>query len=502
MDTITGNFQYCYNGIPVIRGYCSSKTILKHSRPHPAYQRHVDEIHVEEIKEYLDGPGYIFMPEIVLSYDYSGMFKNEGEEWIRLQYHTPFEYLASSSEGGMLKVWDSNKGIEFRRIKRDEVNTTIRIIIDNESPAFDPKSLFNRIDGNHRLEALEMMEDIQVPFCIVLLASSGDERIKDREKIEMSIFHNINSKVRPLTPLEQYRGLFSLFTVAELQEYGPEFSLTKAFLETYGKFPKDNMEFFFEEPEDTILQFVRMELRKGNTINERDIYRVLGVLNHTYFEENGILRSCHSRAAIIPYLHYCFVEEKKKNAKLDAYNKWFINNRLYNVKDLDPNGMIEVFDSIYEKRKKQIFVAMPFSRELDFVFDAICETVLKINQQHGIDLPVPVRIDKQITGSSYDIISEMLDQIQNAGLLIADLTNQNANVYYEAGFAQGLIRANTGNATEVLYLISNPDDPEHPFDAAKFDIKHYKMIPYDNTGNGRDKLKKALEPELCAFYGI
>ena len=38
------------------------------------------------------------------------------------------------------------------------------------------KVVFNRIDGNYRLEALEMLEngDLKYPFCIVLLNGNGN----------------------------------------------------------------------------------------------------------------------------------------------------------------------------------------------------------------------------------------------------------------------------------------------------------------------------------------
>lgn len=201
-------------------------------------------------------------------------------------------------------------------------------------------------------------------------------------------------------------------------------------------------------------------------------------------------------------MYYCYKGGKQKNAKLTSYNSWFIKNRLFNVKEFDPASMIEVFDSIYEIRKKKIFVAMPFTTELDFVFQSICEVVSKINRECGTEIPIPVRIDKQIVGFSYDIVNEILENIQNAGLLIADLTNQNANVYYEVGFAQGLLRAKLGDTAMVLYLISNMEHPDHPFDGAKFDVEHYKMIGYTNDGNGVAKLKAELESELRSFYSI
>lgn len=501
-DFIWGNFQYCFNGIPVIRGYCSSKLLVKYSRPHPAYQRQLEAQHVDEIKSFLNGQSMKFMPEIVLSYDYTGMYASP-QAWNQAGYMSPFQYLADTSSAGLLKVWDYNKGVEFQRLKSDAVNITLKLNIPNGNPLFDTHQVFNRIDGNHRLEAMEQVqEDYLVPYCIILLASSGNPQLRDREKMEMEIFHNINSKVQPLSPLEQYKGLLQLFTVDELLRYGKEFSLTRAYLEKHWYHPFSNISRFLAEPEDIILFCIKFMLDRGKAVSEDDIAEVLGVLDHTYFSENEIIRSCKSRFALVPYVFYCLEGGKKKNAKLSAYNAWFIKNRLYNVKDFDPASMIDVFNSIYEIRQKQIFVAMPFKSELLFVYEAIREIVEKINRENGTELLPPVRIDKQIVGFSYDIVNEMLDQIQNAGLLIADLTEENANVYYEAGFAQGLLRAKLGNTAEILYLVSNPKKPDEPFDKAKFDVKHYKMIPYKNDGNGVKQLKEDLEKELKAFYSI
>ena len=115
-----GIFEYCYEGIPIIRGYCSSKTLIKFSVPHPAYQRQADVCHVAEIKNYLDAPDIKFMPEIILSYDYSGMFVNT-QTWDQRGYMFPFEYLSDDKIIGTAKVWDYNKGVEFQRLKSDTI---------------------------------------------------------------------------------------------------------------------------------------------------------------------------------------------------------------------------------------------------------------------------------------------------------------------------------------------------------------------------------------------
>lgn len=501
-EKITGIVEYCYGGIPIVRGYCSYNLLIKHSKPHAAYQRKAEDKHVEEIREFISKASYKFMPEVVLSYDYKGVFRSRYFQQLQREneYLTPIQHLVDAKKSTYL-----NDAEQFVTLKRVSCSTKgFKIIqFEFEEPHLNAV-IFNRLDGNHRLQALEGIEDsdFKIPFCIILLNGNNDPALKEREKTEMEIFHNINSKAKPLTPIEQYRGLFGLFSVAELNTYGKEFALTKAYLEKFSNLRFSNISNFLTDKEDIVLFCIKFFLDRGISINEDDISDIFNKLEHTYFAYTALIRDCKSRFAIIPYVFYCYEGGKQENAKLSAYSTWFIKNRLYDVKDIDPGSLIDVFNSIYDIRRKQIFVAMPFRPELEFVFEAICETVSKINRENGTDLLTPIRIDKQIVGFSYDIVNEILESIQNAGLLIADLTDQNANVYYEVGYAQGLIKAKLGNTAEVLYLISNPDKPDEPFTAAKFDVQHYKMIPYKNAGNGVNELKLNLEKELKAFYCI
>ncbi len=501
-EIIKGIMEYCYDGVPIVRGYCSYKTLIKHSKAHEAYQRTAEDKHVEEIKEFISKAPYKFMPEVVLSYDYKGVFRSRHFQQLQEEnaYITPIQYLMDAQKSSSLNDVD-----QFVTLKRVSCSTKgFKIIqFEFEEPHLG-EIIFNRLDGNHRLQALETMEgnDFQIPFCIIMLNGNSNPLLKEREKTEMEIFHNINSKAKPLTPIEQYRGLFELFSISELDSYGKEFSLTKAFIIKHKELRFSNISNFMADNADIVLACIKFFFNKKITVTEDDIADVLSKLEHTYFAEHEIIRTCKSKFAIIPYVFYCFEGGKQTNAKLSAYNAWFIKNKLYDLKEIDPSSLVDVFNSIYEIRKKQVFVAMPFRPELDFVFEAICDTVTKINRENGTDLLKPIRIDKQIVGFSYDIVNEILESIQNAGLLIADLTDQNANVYYEVGYAQGLIKAKLGNTSEVLYLISNPEKPEDPFSAVKFDVQHYKMIPYRNDGNGVNELKANLEKELKIFYCI
>jgi hypothetical protein len=505
-EYIYGCLEYCYSGVPVIRGFCSYKTLVKHSSAHSAYQRTAESIHVDEIKNYLASASeYKFMPEIVLSYDYAGLWELP-EAWQALGFFTPIEYLYKAPDivSEQIVIRDHKTGLNLLRLKGGNKNYNLIRLDVSPNSLISQTPIFKRIDGNHRLEALAQLspEDFQIPYCIILLSNPGEAGEHSRAQTEMEIFHNINSKAKPLTPIEQYRGLLNLFTVSELQKFGKEFSLTKAYIQKYNNLRFNNIGPYLTDKEDIVLFCIRFFLSRGIKITEDDIADIFSRLEHSYFAEFEILRHFKNRFALVPYVYYCYEGGKQKNAKLDAYNAWFIKSRLYEVKDLDPASMIDVFNRIYEIRKKKIFVAMPFKPELDFVFNSICEVVKKINREYQIELLEPIRIDKQIVGFSYDIVNEILDNIQNAGLLIADLTEHNANVYYEAGFAQGLLKAKHGNTAEILYLISNPKKPDEPFSEAKFDVNHYKMISYKNDGNGTAKLKEDIERELKAFYGI
>ena len=273
-EIITGILEYCYGGIPVLRGYCSYKTLIKHSKAHEAYQRKAEDQHVEAIKAFISKAPYKFMPEVVLSYDYKGIFRSRRFQQLQQEneYITPIQHLMDAQKSTFL-----NDADQFVTLKRVSCSTKgFKIIqFEFEEPHLD-EIIFNRLDGNHRLQALENLEgsDFQIPFCIILLNGNNNPTLQEREKTEMEIFHNINAKAKPLTPIEQYRGLFGLFSVAELDSYGKEFSLTKAYLAKHGKMHFTNISAFLSDREDIVLFCIKFFLDRGISITEDDIAEI------------------------------------------------------------------------------------------------------------------------------------------------------------------------------------------------------------------------------------
>ena len=122
------------------------------------------------------------------------------------------------------------------------------------------------------------------------------------------------------------------------------------------------------------------------------------------------------------------------------------------------------------ENKPRAFVAMPFSEEMEDVF------------YYGIQNPVRQlgyvceRVDQEaFTG---DILDQVKMRIENAEIVIADLTGSNPNVYLEVGYAWGKGRRTV--------LVANKKDE------LKFDVRGQRCLKYQSIKD----LEKLLTTEL------
>jgi len=93
---------------------------------------------------------------------------------------------------------------------------------------------------------------------------------------------------------------------------------------------------------------------------------------------------------------------------------------------------------------------------------------------------VPIRIDEQVfTGN---ITDEIKVNIQNAKLIIADLTEDKANCYFELGYALALGKD---------FIIQRLNAPGYQV-KFEFDIKDYPHILYTTIEDLRLKLDKSV----------
>lgn len=115
---------------------------------------------------------------------------------------------------------------------------------------------------------------------------------------------------------------------------------------------------------------------------------------------------------------------------------------------------------------------MPFDKAFDDVYTfGIKQTCEELNTYCE-------RVDEQIFHER--ILDRIYNQIAKSDILVADMTERNANVFYEVGYAHGL-------GKNVILLTQNADD-------IPFDLKHFPHIVYGGQiKNLREQLTTRLE---------
>jgi hypothetical protein len=86
------------------------------------------------------------------------------------------------------------------------------------------------------------------------------------------------------------------------------------------------------------------------------------------------------------------------------------------------------------------------------------------------------------------VMDDVKAAIAKADLVIADLSGQNPNVFYEVGIAHTL-------GKPVLLLSQSIED-------VPFDLRHRRVLPYEYTPIGCKRLVARLREHVLAMLGI
>ena len=126
--------------------------------------------------------------------------------------------------------------------------------------------------------------------------------------------------------------------------------------------------------------------------------------------------------------------------------------------------------------ENRCFVLMPFEEKFDAIYRLIqrCCTEQEIDCQRADEDARPGKITSQI----YELISK-------SGIIIADMTGRNPNVFYELGLAHAI-------SSNVILLTQSIDD-------VPFDLRDFTHIRYENTFSGAEKLSVELSKALTAI---
>ncbi|MBC8376201.1 MAG: hypothetical protein H8E26_09140 [FCB group bacterium] len=140
-------------------------------------------------------------------------------------------------------------------------------------------------------------------------------------------------------------------------------------------------------------------------------------------------------------------------------------------------------------RGTQAFVAMWFN---DIVSPAFTAGIKPALEEVGY---TPIRIDMVEHNEKID--DEIIAQIRQSGLLIADMTGQRGGVYFEAGFAKGL-------NIPVIWTIQDrevetEDGSKHEIELIHFDTRQYNFIVWKDAEDLRQRLINRIQATNLAI---
>lgn len=531
---LSGILHTSLGGFTVIRGVAPLGELARCSRFDPAYQRNLIETHRSEIEQFLADRQFLFFPEVVLSaalaYDYAKARGKARDVQALADLHAG-KAFKSNVDGLTVRVVKTKlpKGLEV--VGGSAAPTLAYLEIPEEQLVRENGLRLFRIDGNHRLSAARDLKPgdaawgMETPFCLVL-----HQDATEKQRFEKVVFHNINAKQIPLTSEENLRlilqtGEGALFSDEDLltrPSFGPAYWLARHLLPELRSDFLSGFTKHFENKHTLALGLAQFLMAKQAVVDSADaamlraelprLRQALKAVNANYEATGGQpLRGSACHGVLTAFVYFAL---KNGGRQLPAFTRWIESNRidrlapatttrglgyhyhLGRTQAVDAASLVEVFESVLSARSREVFVSMQFGTPAgeEPVYKAIKEAIDAVNTKHGLqaDLALtPVRIDHVNKGHSYTIADEILKVVNGCGLLIADLTQGNKNVYHEVGFLMGL---NQGRTAEQDNFILLADNKQIQSDAAiGFNLRHWQQVRFDDTLDLKTKLVAALE---------
>ena len=358
---LIGHLDQTFDNFLTLRGSARMGDLEKISKADSGYQRNLYIEHGKAMEEFLKGGEYTFYPELILSaildrdntlaekvnIFYESIGKNKT---IRKNKFTNFSLRA------LLKEWPSPQDIRGT----ERFFTGVLEIEDNEGKIFD------RIDGNHRLSATQRAgkENEIVPFCVIFFRNK-----EEAKKTTRILFTNINYKHLPLTTEENYRLILDpydedqyLYTDEELKNpiwFGEHFVLARKFLKELSLNNLPNIQSILQEDDGTdlytrtvLVEFFEILLKHNKPIDNKKLKRAFREIERCYETYSRDVYKNYQLLIVHLYFYY--------EGSLGIFSNWVLKNRIYELKSVDTNSLISVYESILESQKRTIFLAMDF----------------------------------------------------------------------------------------------------------------------------------------------
>lgn len=125
----------------------------------------------------------------------------------------------------------------------------------------------------------------------------------------------------------------------------------------------------------------------------------------------------------------------------------------------------------------EVFVVMQFTKEFTDIHEEVIKSVCN-----------EFELDARLASDTYGpgmIISDIVQSITDSEFVIAEITSNNANVFYELGYAHGI--------NKPVILLANRATVKLPFDVSPF-----RVLMYDNSIAGRRDFEEGLRKHISA----
>jgi len=501
VDRSLGNFT-------CLRGYAPLRDLFVISEPDPSYQRNLITHQQHRMEKFLDDGEYLFFPEVILGASLGGETNIEAVSNFNLSFNSDkgvkFEFSQfklNYSVTTRKSLDDSRTSILYRRAAID---------INNNKLKAGTFSKFHRIDGNHRLSILNnnldtpLTEDkiqrygnLNVPYCLVLF---NDDM--SMQKFSRALFHNLNYKQIALTMEQSLKQILEDETLFPddilIDKFGPEYLLARKILDSWDLTMIPNISRVIcpsnseKMSKRTFLLKTFQNLQangyltfsdESTELNVNDFKGKLGKINTLY--EHRKLSNQSNTGLLSAYFYYAY----QSPAILRIFNNWVLENHIYQTQDIEAQELIKIFNCVLEAKKKTVFVSLQNGGKSEENYSAIEDGIRELNAEFHLDIEVrPLRIDLLNKGHSFNINQQLLDLIEQSGLLIADLTFGNKNVYHELGYLMGLNKGK--DKSHKNFILLHNKSLSKPENDISFNIQDMQQIRATNTNEIRHKIKE------------
>ena len=507
---LRGILARSFNNILCLRGFAALGDLEELSFSDENYQRDEIDFHSKDIAEFLESGEYTFFPEVILGGSLGGLgFSTEDVDALYL----------SVDQGEAFKLKNIGDISVSTFVKKFKNGMNSDLYVTGSFYKLKGK-LFSRIDGNHRLQAVnqssEKVRRYQAPFCLALFRDS-----EEQQRFGRVFFHMINFRSIPIS--EEH----NLKLILEQPDYSDETLQAPPFGMAYmlaRKCLRDNV---FQKIKDMSLSrtallklmhyLIELDRKSdesaetSNNLDKKDeakkqaeqifkkfktqVDTLTSILNEN-IELHGF---CSQNENIFAALLSVSFRDISKSPEFMVWLQNCCRDDNFVSLDVPFDEIIKRFDVERKKRERTIFVSMQFgSCGTEQNYETIKSVVNELTDNYKLNPPLEiVRVDQLVTGETFEINEKVINDVSQCGYLIADLTYCNSNVYHEIGMLMGRTLALTGKHEYNMTLILDTQVSQEN-KIVKFNLQSLQYLAFSK----QEELAEGIKKRIKKFYRL